>query len=256
LSITHAQQQTDTLNIFFDVGKSVIDNNNAKLLDKIISEKNIAAIHIYGYTDFLGSAAFNQQLSKERSASVCDYLVHKGINRKNIVLVKGEGVHANSAEENRQDLSDKGIQAHRMAQVIYAKPQTISIKEELSEKNLVVNNSILLENVLFHDNITRFLPESYSDLEILHEIMQKYPTLKIEIQGHVCCGYDGEETASGARLSISRAEAVYDYLVKKGIDSARMTAKGYGGTRKRYPLERNDYEKSMNRRVEILILER
>ena len=258
--IAQSQQKTDTLNIFFDIGKSVIDDNNAKLLDKIILEKNIASIHIYGYTDFLGDATSNQQLSRERSASVRDYLVRKGMNRKNIVLVKGEGIHANSAEENRQDLSDKGIQTHRMTQVIYTtKPQTISTKEKLSEKNLMVNSSIALENILFRGGTDEFLPESYSDLEILYETMQKHSTLKIEIQGHICCYGDGkikETVIKGRPLSFRRAEAVYNYLIEKGIDSTRMTTKGYGSTRKRYPLEQNEYEEAMNRRVEILILEK
>jgi outer membrane protein OmpA-like peptidoglycan-associated protein len=256
--IVQAHYQTDTLNIFFDIGKSAIDENNAKLLNKIIFDKNATSISIYGYTDFLGSVAYNQQLSRKRSSSVRNYLISKGINEKNIIISKGEGVHSNSTEENRQDPSDRGIQAHRMVLIVYnTKSQTISTKEKLSEKNLVVNSNIVLENIIFQGGSDKFLPESYTDLGILLETMQKHHTLKIEIQGHICCDYDGlDGPLKGRPLSLCRAEAVYNYLVDKGIDYNRMIPKGYGGTHKIYPLERDDYERKMNRRVEILILEK
>jgi len=252
--IALAQQQTDTLNIFFDIGKSVIDSNNAKPLDKLIADSTVSSISIYGYTDYLGNAAYNRQLSENRSANVRNCLISKGISKENIRLSKGEGVHPNSAKENRRDLSDKGIQAHRMVRVVYAtKSQATGTKGKLSEENLVVNNRIVLENILFSGGSDALLPSSFQDLKELLETMQKFPTLKIEIEGHICCTKDDNV---GEQLSIDRAKAVRNYLVKKGIDPARMTYKGYASTRKRYPLEQNAHEEALNRRVEILILEK
>ena len=265
LSIIHAQQQTDTLIVFFDINKSVINDSDAKLLDKLIVDKNIISISIYGYTDFLGSMAYNQQLSEKRSKNVHDYLIHRGINGKNIVLSKGEGIHPNSVKENRQSLLGKGIQAHRIVKVVYTtKLQNINTQEKLPEENtatsnrlpeenLVINNTIVLENVIFHDGTHEFLIESYPTLRELFNTMQKHHTLKIEIQGHICCGNDG---VVGYNLSVSRAKAVYNFLFEHSIDSTRMTYKGFGNTRKRFPLEQNEYERSMNRRVEILIMEK
>ena len=119
LIFAYSQQSTDTLRIFFDIDKSTIEGHNAKLLNKLILNKDIVFISIYGYTDFLGNMAYNQHLSEKRSANVFNYLLNKGIDRENIFFCKGEGVHPNSTEENRQDLSDKGIQAHRMVLIIY-----------------------------------------------------------------------------------------------------------------------------------------
>jgi|GEM_PF-2539674 len=271
--ILHVQQKTDTLHIFFDIDKSVVDDNNAKPLDKLIANKNIISIAIHGYTDFLGGAAYNRQLSEKRSANIRNYLIRKGIDNKKITLVaKGEGVHPNSDEKNRQDLSDKGIQAHRMVRIVYTvKSQDTSIGESLSEENLVAGNNIVLKNILFHVHSDEFRPKSYAALEELFEAMQESPTLKIEIEGHICCQKNDTEEyyfskeklskvsltkSEGKPLSLFRAKAVRDYLVEKGIDSTRMTCKGYGATRKRHPLERNWYESEMNRRVEILILEK
>jgi uncharacterized protein YpiB (UPF0302 family) len=133
--LAQAQSQTDTLNIFFDIGKWSIDGNNAKLLDKLAADQNVVSIRIYGYTDFLGDASYNQQLSKKRCTSVSNYLISRGINKKNIIFSKGEGIHPNSMEENRQDLSDKGIQTHRMVQVVYTtNPQAIGEKRANREE--------------------------------------------------------------------------------------------------------------------------
>ncbi len=253
--IVQAQQQADTLRIFFAVGKSMIDESNTKILDELITTKNLDSIRIYGFADFLGNAAYNQQLSEKRSRSAYNYLVEKGIRSKSIVIFKGEGVYPNSAEEYRQDISDKGIQAHRMVQIIYS---VKSQNNSLSEENLVANANIVLQNILFRNNSDVFRKESYPALNELLSIMQKIPTLKIEIQGYICCKPEGTEgmTRDGRPVSVIRAKAVYDYLVTNGIDPSRLTYKGFGASNKRYPLEQNEDEKRMNRRVEILILER
>jgi outer membrane protein OmpA-like peptidoglycan-associated protein len=122
----------------------------------------------------------------------------------------------------------------------------------------VVDNNISLENILFYATTDTFRPESYPALEVLLETMRKYPTLKIEIQGHICCRNNLIEdyNAAGQPVSASRAKAVYNYLIEGGIDPARMTHTSFGSTRKRFPLEQNEYEMTMNRRVEIVILEK
>jgi outer membrane protein OmpA-like peptidoglycan-associated protein len=56
-------------------------------------------------------------------------------------------------------------------------------------------------------------------------------------------------------LSRKRAEAVKDFLTKKGIDARRVKAVGYGKTK---PLASNDDEnegRELNRRVEFKVLQ-
>jgi flagellar motor protein MotB len=57
-------------------------------------------------------------------------------------------------------------------------------------------------------------------------------------------------------LSINRAKAVYDFLIRSGIDKSRMTYKGFGSANKRFPDEKNAEEENLNRRVEIMIVEK
>jgi len=63
-------------------------------------------------------------------------------------------------------------------------------------------------------------------LEPVAAFLKKYLTLKIEIS----CYTDSRGAANGnLQLSKFRAESVWDYLIKgKGIDSARLSYKGYG----------------------------
>ena len=53
-------------------------------------------------------------------------------------------------------------------------------------------------------------------------------------------------------LSQDRADAVVKYLIEKGVNEDRLTAKGYGGTQ---PLAKSDGRKyhPENRRVEFVI---
>ena len=79
------------------------------------------------------------------------------------------------------------------------------------------------------------------------KLMKNYSDLKLEIQGHT------DNTGSrdyNLKLSEKRAETVKSFLVLYGIDSSRMTTKGYGPDQ---PVSSNDTEegRAQNRRVEL-----
>jgi outer membrane protein OmpA-like peptidoglycan-associated protein len=76
-----------------------------------------------------------------------------------------------------------------------------------------------------------------------------FPNIKIEVAGHT----DNVGRASAnQQLSQSRAQAVLDYLVSKGVDASRLTAKGYGATK---PIADNKTEiaRATNRRIEFTV---
>lgn len=89
-----------------------------------------------------------------------------------------------------------------------------------------------------------------------HEYLDKLATTlirsnrRIEVKGHT----DNVGSAEfNMDLSRQRAEAVVDYLVKKGVDRNKLTYSFYGMSR---PLSTNDTDegRAMNRRVEFTIL--
>lgn len=87
----------------------------------------------------------------------------------------------------------------------------------------------------------------------LLQVLIENPKLKIEIHGHICC----QPNEPNELISRARAEAVYYYLIKNGINRDRLQYKSFGSSQPIYPIpEKNDFERDENRRVEILILEK
>jgi len=78
-------------------------------------------------------------------------------------------------------------------------------------------------------------------------VLKANPNLRLEVQGHT------DATGSlrfNQRLSEQRAKAVAAYFTAHGVDSGRLTAKGYGPSR---PAATNDTAegRAKNRRVEL-----
>jgi OOP family OmpA-OmpF porin len=106
---------------------------------------------------------------------------------------------------------------------------------------------IVLEGVHFQSSKAILLPESSGILDRVAESLIAHPDVKVEVGGHT--DSDGSASAN-LKLSTKRANAVRDYLVKKGVPASQMTAKGYGETQ---PISDNKSPegKAMNRRVEL-----
>jgi outer membrane protein OmpA-like peptidoglycan-associated protein/tetratricopeptide (TPR) repeat protein len=108
----------------------------------------------------------------------------------------------------------------------------------------------ILRNLYFDFDKWTFKQESYNELNKLERMMLQNPNMKVEIAGHT----DVVGTKNyNLFLSRKRAEAVKDFLTKKGIDSRRISIVGYGATK---PLASNDDEKEgreINRRVEFKV---
>ncbi|MEQ8927696.1 MAG: OmpA family protein [Fulvivirga sp.] len=118
-------------------------------------------------------------------------------------------------------------------------------------RKLRVGTRSVLRNIYFNFNKATFRDESYPELNKLESMMAENSGLQIEISGHTDNVGPKDYNKS---LSQRRANAVKDYLVKKGIDARRITAVGYGEER---PLASNDDEKEgreLNRRVEFKVL--
>lgn len=144
----------------------------------------------------------------------------------------------------------------------YKKNFTVSetdslIKIEIELQNVEVGSSFELENVYFQGGSAVFVGSSQQALRNLYLLMKKNPNLKIEIQGHVNLpNYSIHLKPEGHynRLSVDRAQAVYDYLVKRGIDKSRIDYQGYGYSQMLFPEARTSEEMQKNRRVEVKII--
>jgi OOP family OmpA-OmpF porin len=114
-------------------------------------------------------------------------------------------------------------------------------------------NSLVLEGVNFGTNHHAVLqPDSFAKLDqAAATLKNKWGVTKVEVAGHTDSrGMDG----FNLKLSQSRAEAVRNYLIAKGISAERLTARGYGEAR---PVADNNTEtgRYKNRRVELVPME-
>jgi OOP family OmpA-OmpF porin len=119
------------------------------------------------------------------------------------------------------------------------------------EQQLRETKQITLDNLHFETGSAQLTSDSEADLREAGEALEKYPNLRIEVQGHT--DKTGPE-ALNKRLSQQRAETVRQYLLDHyRLKPQNVTAKGYGETR---PLsgERNDEQKQQDRRVVLKVL--
>jgi outer membrane protein OmpA-like peptidoglycan-associated protein len=79
--------------------------------------------------------------------------------------------------------------------------------------------------------------------------MSKYPLLNLVIENHT--DNTGSKTTNQL-LSQKRAETMVNYLVINGVNSLRLRAKGYGGTK---PVASNNLEaeRKLNRRIDFAV---
>src|SRR5206468_9767182 len=83
------------------------------------------------------------------------------------------------------------------------------------ETELLDTGMIRLQNVNFETAKADVLPDSYPVLDLVGQVLRKWPELRIEIVGHT--DNRGADKYN-QRLSEARAKAVLDYLVKKYPD--------------------------------------
>jgi outer membrane protein OmpA-like peptidoglycan-associated protein/opacity protein-like surface antigen len=106
---------------------------------------------------------------------------------------------------------------------------------------------IVLEGVTFETGKTDITPESGQILRSALKTLTTYPEIQVEISGH---SDNVGNKKSNTRLSQQRAESVRDWLIERGINPARIVAKGYGPDS---PIVPNDTpeNKRKNRRIEF-----
>ncbi len=102
--------------------------------------------------------------------------------------------------------------------------------------------------IYFDFNKTAIKPNSRPVLQNVIEYLEENPEVRLEIQGHAdIIGAQGYNL----KLSETRAKAVKEYLVSKGIAPERLTTKGFGVTRPVAP-NKTKAGRAKNRRIEFM----
>ena len=103
------------------------------------------------------------------------------------------------------------------------------------------------KTILFENGKNVIKPESKEVLTGIVTILNEYPSATFNVEGHTDSIGKAE---SNLKLSENRAKAVLDFLIKEGVDSSRLSSRGYGAEK---PIDSNKTKagRANNRRVEI-----
>lgn len=124
------------------------------------------------------------------------------------------------------------------------------------EGNRIVEGAVIELPHIYYDFDQFYIrDDAKSDLDKVVSLMKQYPSLSIELGSHT----DARGTEEYNRnLSQNRANAAVQYIIKKGVSSARLVAKGYGETQLRNGcanfIECPETEHQYNRRTEVRVL--
>jgi len=232
--------------LYFDFNKETPNEQSMNRYNEWIAQhKEIEITKLLGYCDSIDTKDYNKKLAERRIASVQSLLGNSGVKLKEDIVRIAFG----------KEFKQSKIQAENRKVTLFYIEIIPPILTELSEKiaNAKVGETVKLPNIYFFNNSARILPKSEASLLELLCVMEENPTLKIEIQGHICC----QTVFDVNDVSLSRARAIYLYLIRNKIDKKRMTFKGYGSSKPVHPIpEKSAQEEEDNRRVAIMILEK
>jgi outer membrane protein OmpA-like peptidoglycan-associated protein len=127
-------------------------------------------------------------------------------------------------------------------------PQGADYADKVKEEDLE-GQAFRMDEVHFDVGRSTIKGESMAALDKVAVILNKFPHIRIEVQGHT--DSDGD-AGSNLRLSQERADAVRAYLTNHGVSPGRVAARGYGETQ---PIAPNTtaHGKALNRRVMLIV---
>lgn len=236
--------QVAEFEVYFPFDDDHLGQKEKEILDReifSIPKSKIDSIQIFGHCDSSGTDEYNLELSSRRVIAVKRYLISRGFELNQLTSNYYGRRRPKYMEDEKFGLN------RRCEIVVYHQPNIPFYSTlKIADLDFKKGGSYVLPNLNFVGN--QIVPMWYS-FEVLSDLLtafHRFPRLKAEIQGHVCCVND-------KLLSDERAEFVYDYLVQNGIDRSRLRYKGFGNLR---PLvKETSAEKELeNRRVELLIL--
>lgn len=126
--------------------------------------------------------------------------------------------------------------------------------EDFRLKRVVIDKPIVLENIYYDYDKWDIRPDAAVELDKLVRLFNDNPELSFELGSHT----DSRATdLYNLVLSEARANSAVDYLIRKGVNAGRITARGYG---EKQPVNRcvNDVEcteeeHQANRRTEFKV---
>jgi OmpA-OmpF porin, OOP family len=126
-------------------------------------------------------------------------------------------------------------------------------KKPAQSRVQITKDEIKIKGVVhFGTNNAELKPDAEQLLDEVVDVLVKHPEIRrVRVEGHT----DNRGNPQlNLQLSKARAQAVMQYLVKQGVDAARLESEGYGATQPLVP-NLTPANRAKNRRVTLRILE-
>lgn len=222
----------DSIVVYFPFNSDEIPNAKLTLIKNKLLEEASSVDKIFGYTDSIGNYFYNQDLSLRRANNII-----------NLLSNGNETLFSNTKVNGFGELNFEGVKGRKV--VIY-----FNQKISFQIRNAKIGDNLKMNNLNFEPGSESLLPSSIPILHDLLDVMLEFPTLVIAIEGHICCDVNDQTNLSG-----SRANVVYDFLVRNSVNPERLSYKGFGSSKPIYQLpEQNYMQQISNRRVEIRVV--
>jgi len=124
------------------------------------------------------------------------------------------------------------------------------ILEDLDIAKLKTGSTVEIKNLYFKADSADINESSYEVLSEIIDFMKDHKNISIEIGGHTN-GIPSSDFCD--KLSTERAKAVYDYLMKNGVNPQKLAYKGYG-KRKLIATDNTAEGRKKNQRVELKVI--
>jgi outer membrane protein OmpA-like peptidoglycan-associated protein len=104
-------------------------------------------------------------------------------------------------------------------------PVAPPVRQDTTLNNMQVGQKIVVASINFETSKALLTAEAKEILDGVAENLKDNANFKVQISGYTD---NVGKYQSNVKLSIARAKSVRQYLMNKGIDGTRMTAKGFG----------------------------
>ncbi|KAA5533584.1 OmpA family protein [Taibaiella lutea] len=274
-SIQASAQNFELIQLYYTKDSFKLNNHQRHLLDSVVENFSNRRILIDGHADYNGNENSNNLVSAKRANAVLRYLVDRGFPETQVIHSIGVGQPVETMNKEFKENSKnrrvdifitkgtlikstlKSLPVPDVHTIVKIEP--VKKVTEIDYKKLKVGDIITLKNISFVPGTDTVLPASFDELNNLYDILSQHPTLKIKLEGHVCCSLypDGffEDTPNWI-LSVKRALMVKTLLTIKGINPERLSYVGFGHTKPIFQQEIQPDQAQANRRVEIRIMEK
>lgn len=156
------------------------------------------------------------------------------------------GQHENFTKNIKLVFTAKTPKEHKIQLELFPIKEFIQVKNE---------KRILVKSIEFIPDDFGITKEAASQLDIVYALMKKYPHMTIDIRFHSDARGDVKFLKT---LTQKRADICANYLIKKGINAARINPIGYGATqlinRCKKNVDCSNLEHLENRRSEFVVV--